>query len=227
MKVGKLIVIEGVDSSGKRTQSELLVKRLTKDGLAVAVADFPQYYDSFYGNLIGRYLRGEFGEVNEISPYLAALLYAGDRLEARDTIAKWLKEGKIIVANRYATSNLAFMGAKLKDRKKQDDFMEWVSQLEYNINKIPKPDIVIFLNVPVSITQDWIKNKEKRRYLGNKTKDIHEKDISYLAKVEQIYQRLVQDNDFWIQVDCVEKNKVLSIQEISEKVYSTVKKVLI
>ncbi len=214
---GKLIVFEGTDSSGKKTQAKILAERLREEGNKVEEADFPQYYSSFHGKLIARYLRGEFGDV---SPYLASLLYAGDRLEAKDRLLNWLNEGKIIIANRYVTSNVAFMSARIEPEKRQE-FIEWLETLEYDINKIPRPDLVLFLNVPVEVTQRWIKTKEERKYLNGKKKDIHEKDIPYLKEVEQTYLGLAK-RDNWKIIDCME-DKPLSIEEISKKVYTAVK----
>ncbi|MBN2422407.1 dTMP kinase [Candidatus Woesearchaeota archaeon] len=222
---GKLIVIEGNDSSGKRTQADLLIKQLSEKGYEVEQADFPQYYTGFFGKLIARYLRGEFGRINQISPYLSSLLYAQDRAEAKPNIERWLKQGKIIVSNRYVPSNKAYGSAKFSSEEKKNLFLDWIDELEYKINKIPKPDLVIYLHVPLEITQKWIKTKESREYLDGKKKDIHEKDRTYLKKVESAYLELVKTNN-WIRIDCFENDEILDKEKIAEKVWEKVKFIL-
>ena len=220
---GKLIVVEGNDSSGKETQTDLLINRLRKK-YKVEKTDFPQYYDSFYGDMIARYLRGEFGPVNQISPYLSSLLYALDRMEAKDKIINLLNQGKIIISNRYVPSNKAYGAAKL-EKKDQKKFIKWIEKLEYEKHKIPKPDLVIYLHVPVQITQQWIETKKRRDYLEGNKKDLHEKNVDYLQKVEKIYLELCREKN-WVKIPCVLNQKVLSEEKIAQKVYKKVIKKL-
>ncbi len=220
---GRLIVIEGNDSSGKKTQADLLIRKLESRGIKTEMADFPQYYSSFYGRLVARYLRGEFGQIDDISPYLSSLLYAGDRLEAKDKLDKWLAEGKTVICNRYAESSMAYGAAKFSDQKEQERYLAWLDKLEYCIHKIPRPDMIFYLHVPISITRELIKHKEKREYLEGKRKDIHEKDKDYLKRVEVAYLMLCRKQG-WIKIECSEDSSILPPEKISEILWSELDK---
>jgi len=203
---GKFIVLDGLDGSGKATQTKLLVNFLKTKKIKPEVVDFPQYQKTFFGNLVSRYLKGEFGGVNEVSPYLCSLTYSGDRWQAKPKMEKALKSGKILIANRYVSSNLAFMGAKIKSPKKQERFFEWLQKLEYQIYGIPKEDLLIYLAMPPKVGQRLVLNKGCRKYLGNKNKhDIHEADLKYLREVQKTYLKLVNRSPHWQKIDCLDK----------------------
>ena len=219
---GKLIVFEGLDASGKRTQCELLIKRLKKNGYNIVLFDFP-IYDSFYGSLVGKYLKGEF---KELSPYIASLLFALDRADIKDKIINNLKDNKIVIINRYVASNKAFQSVRLKDKKERIALIKWVEELEYSKNNLPKEDFVIYLDVPTNIATKLQDKKGYRSYMGNNEKDIHERNIKYLKEVENVYFELLKDKK-WFKVECVKNNKLLSTEEISEKVWGVVKSKLI
>ena len=144
--IGKLIVIDGIDGSGKTTQIELLGKYLSEKNIPYEVINFPRYGENIYADLITRYLEGEFGSINEINPYLMALTFAGDRLLAKPLIEGWLAAGKVVIANRYVSASKAHLGANLPEDQREN-FMEWVDKLEYETNSTPKPDLNILLNV--------------------------------------------------------------------------------
>ncbi|MBU0757216.1 MAG: deoxynucleoside kinase [Nanoarchaeota archaeon] len=222
---GKLIVIEGNDSSGKQTQAELLHKRLSEKGFPVEMIDFPQYYSGFYGKMVAKYLRGELGDVEEVNPYFSSLLYALDRLDAKNKMDDWLAKGRTIISNRYVPANMAYGSAKIHEQNKKDEFLAWLEELEYNENKIPRPDSVIFLHVPLAITQDLIRTKKKREYLEGKRKDIHEKDKSYLQRVEEMYLKLSEKN-LWSRIDCAKNEEIRTIEEISEDIWNIVSKII-
>tara|TARA_Y100000310_G_scaffold339022_1_gene430378 strand:+ start:8963 stop:9625 length:663 start_codon:yes stop_codon:yes gene_type:complete len=219
-----LIVLDGLDSSGKKTQSDLLIKRLKSKGVKTGFFDFPRY-ESFYGKLIARYLKGEFGDVYDVSPYLASLLYALDRQGAGDLLIKWLKEGRIIILNRYVSSNKAFQAAKLKDKEKRQ-FYDWLEELEYKKNLLPKEDILFYLDVPIEISQKWLSTKGYRKYMGNAEKDIHEKNTDYLRKVEKLYLELVEKHENYHRIACVKDNRALNPEEINEKIWTYLDKVI-
>ncbi|PIZ57474.1 thymidylate kinase, partial [bacterium (Candidatus Torokbacteria) CG_4_10_14_0_2_um_filter_35_8] len=146
MKKGKLIVIEGADGSGKATQTGLLIKRLKKEIFDVRTMDFPRYYDSVYGDMVGRFLKGEYGTLKEINPYLAAILYALDRKAAQPQLIDWLHLGKIVVANRYVSSNQAHQASRIETLEDRKKFLRWLDTLEYGIHSLPRPDILFFLD---------------------------------------------------------------------------------
>ncbi len=219
---GKLIVFEGGDGSGKTTQAKMLVDYLTKNNLRVKYMDFPRYYNSFHGKTVARFLRGEFGKINEVSPYLVSLAYALDRESAKDEMINFLKDGGYIVANRYATSSMAHQSAKLKDKKKRDEFLQWLNELEYKVNKIPKENIVIYLYVPWKISLGLTNTKKNRRYLNGKKLDIQEENIEYRKVVEKIYLDFSTRYD-WIKINCISNGKLLSRETIHKKIIASLK----
>lgn len=222
LRRGKLIVIEGSDGSGKKTQSELLVNFLKERKLPVKYMDFPQYYPSFHGKTVAKFLRGEFGELNEVSPYLASLAYSLDRASVKEQMESFLEKGGLIVANRYATSNIAHQGAKFEDEKEKDKFMRWIDELEYKVHKIPREDIVVYLYVPWQIGVELSKKRGEGKYLEGK-EDIHEKDLKYRQEVEKMYLDLANKNKHWIKINCVENGVLLSINDVHNKVLEELK----
>ena len=220
---GKLIVIDGTDGSGKGTQTKLLLEYLDKSKVANKYIDFPRYYTSFHGKMVGRYLSGEFGSMESASPYLSSLFYAMDRLTARDELVDWLEEGNLVVANRYTTSSMAFQTARVEPDK-QEEFLKWLYEMEYKEHKLPKEDLVLFLYVPVEISQKLIEQKESRDYTKGKKKDIHEADRSYQKRVLDLYLDLAQKNKHWIVIECVDsQGNLLSIEEVHGKILQVLK----
>src|SRR3990167_6955021 len=181
MKRGKLIVIDGTDGSGKATQTNLLIRHLKKDGRKVKVVDFPEYYSNFFGKFIGHCLSEQYYNFVKTHPKIASVLYAADRFESKGKIEKWLKDGYMVVANRYASANQIHQGGKIKNTKKREAFIRWLAEMEYKVFKIPKPDVVFYLSVPIPMVLKLIKQRnsaDKRNYLGKK-KDVHEKVIKF------------------------------------------------
>lgn len=220
---GKLIVIDGNDGSGKATQVGLLLKYLKKRNRKTAFIDFPRYYTSFHGRIVARYLTGEFGGVNEVNPYLASLTYALDRLSAKPDMDKWIREGKIVVANRYVSSNMAYQSAKLPSGKRAA-FLRWLSHMEYGIHKLPKENVVIYLHVPVDVGQELISRKKARKYLRGKTRDIHEDLVSYQQAAEQMYLKLCRANPHWIKIECMGRDgKLRALADIHEQIVELLK----
>jgi len=221
---GKLIVIDGTDGSGKGTQTELLLKYLDEKKIKNKYIDFPRYYTSFHGQMVGRYLAGEFGSLESSSPYLTSLFYALDRLTARDEIVDWLEEGNAVVANRYTTSSMAFQTARI-DKEKREDFLKWLYEMEYKEHKLPKEDIVIFLYVPVEISQKLIEQKAARDYTGGKKKDINEANVAYQREVLKLYLELAKENKHWEVIKCVDsRGKLLPIPVVHERIVVALKK---
>lgn len=220
---GKLIVIDGTDGSGKGTQTDLLLKYLEDKKIKNKYIDFPRYYTSFHGQMVGRYLSGEFGSLESSSPYLTSLFYAMDRLTARDEIVDWLEEGNTVVANRYTTSSMAFQTARIS-KEKREEFLKWLYEMEYKEHKLPKEDVVIFLYVPVEISQKLIEQKAKREYTKGKQKDINEANVAYQKEVLDLYLELSKKNPHWVVIKCVDnKGKLLSIEKVHAKIIAALK----
>ncbi|OGD56348.1 hypothetical protein A2V71_01360 [Candidatus Berkelbacteria bacterium RBG_13_40_8] len=180
--------------------------------------DFPQY-DKFFGKLVKRYLSGEFGGLNDVDAHLASVLYAADRWQAKDDIERFLKKGYIVISNRYAESNMAHQTAKIKSPKKQKEFLKWLSEMEFENFKIPRADLVIYLDVSVEIGQKLVENR------GNK-KDIHELDIIYLENTQKQYRALCNQNKHWQKINTTKNSQILSREKIAEKVWEIVKKII-
>jgi len=221
---GKFIVLEGTDGSGKTAQFWQLLKKLKKKNIDVRTLDFPRYgKPSSY--FIEQYLSGKYGTWQEVGAYRASLFYALDRFAVSSKVKKWLGEGKIVISNRYVASNLGHQGAKIRNKLARQRFFKWVNDLEYNILALPRPDINIFLHVPAKIAYDLVDNKSKREYLSGKKRDIHEKDIEHLEQAEKSFLEVVKSfpRQFKV-IECVERDELLSIQEIEDKVWKIVKK---
>lgn len=225
MKKGKFIVIDGSDGSGKKTQTDLLLEHLKNKNIETAYYDFPQYDKTFFGQMVARYLNGEFGDVNEVDPYLGSLLYAGDRWQASEDIKNDIRQGKVVIANRYTQSNMGFQTAKIEGEIKKKAFLKWLEKLEYGIYDIPKPDKVIYLFVPYKIAQVLVGRKSARSYT-KLTHDIHERDSEFLEKVEKQYIWLSKYYQKWQLIDCCKKGKILPPETISKEVVKIVEKEL-
>ncbi len=218
---GRLIVIEGVDGSGKTTQAELLVQHFEHTNTPVMLVDFPQY-EGFYGKIVAKYLRGEFGSIAQTSPFLIAIIYALDRSTVRDKMTAFLEEGGTIVANRYVPSNVAHQAANIGDPVKQKEFIRWIQELEYKELKLPKEDTVIYLYLPWDIgmkkSEEKLNSDRHHDYLQGEL-DIHEKSIAHRKATEALFLTLLGENNHWHRIDCVDENgKQLTPDEVNKKI---------
>lgn len=216
---GKFIVIDGGDGSGKTTQARLLIEYLKKKKIPVSYFDFPQYYQSFHGKTVAKYLRGEFGNVNEVSPYLASLAYALDRASVKHEMESALSRGEYIIANRYVSSNLAHQGAKFANPQERDEYISWEQDLEYKVHKIPREDIVIYLYVPWQISETLVKKRGAQKYLKGGVQDIHEKDPQHRVDAQSMYLSLAKRNPHWVMIDCTDdKGNIATVEAIHAKI---------
>jgi len=215
----KLFVIEGIDGAGKSTQIRLLREYFSRRGYSCEYLHFPRTEEPFFGELIARFLRGEFGSINEVDPWLVAMLYAGDRKDAAGVIANWMKSGNMVLLDRYTFSNIAYQCAKLSDPGKQDELMNWILDLEFRHFGIPLPDLNIFLDVPFSFTQKKLlssRSGDDRSYL-NGTRDIHEESLAFQVKVREMYLRVAESNNRLCIVNCSDdKGEMLPEEKIFE-----------
>jgi dTMP kinase len=213
---GRFIVIEGTDGSGKGTQVELLRSKLQSADIPHEIVDFPRYDHNPYGKIVGRYLKGEFGGVHEVSPYLACIPYTVDRLHAKIDIENWLTKGNLVIGNRYVPSH-AYMAAKLPPEQRMD-YIDWVYDLEYGFNGIPKEELVILLYADPETTQKNVDKKGNRGYLGNKKRDIHEDDLRYQSEVAALYLELAKREHHWHVVNCLDGSAMRSREDIHEEI---------
>lgn len=223
--MGKLIVIEGTDSSGKETQTKKLYERLKKNKKNVIKISFPNY-ESPACEPVKMYLAGEFGDkAQEINPYPVSAMYAIDRYASyKKDWGEFYSSGGIIITDRYTTSNMVHQASKLSDKEEKKSYLEWLCDLEYNKMELPKPDVVIFLNMPSEMAQKLMLER-KNKITGEKEKDIHEKDYEYL---KNSYENacFIAKQEKWVEIECVIDGKLKSIEEIGEEIYKIVEKII-
>lgn len=219
-------VIEGLDGSGKSTQINLLQDYFNKNQIKYKYLHFPRTDSSIYGELIAKFLRGELGNIESVNPYLVALIYAGDRKDASEMIHNWLKEGYVVLLDRYVHSNIAFQCAKISGNDKKKDLKDWIIKLEYEYFKIPKPQLSLFLDVPFSFTVKKLSQERKgddRNYLSG-AKDIHEENLDFQSKVREMYLWQVKDDKDFKLVNCSNKSgDMLSPDEIFKNIIKELK----
>lgn len=209
----KLIVVDGVDSSGKETNTNYIYELLKASGENVIRISFPNYI-SPSSSLVKMYLQGDFGEnPNDVSAYAASIFYAIDRYASYKTL--WSDFDGIIVADRYTTSNMVHQAAKIDDEKEKEKFLEWLEDLEFEKLGIPRPDKIIFLNMPVWAAEQLMANR-KNKITGENEKDIHEKNSEYLKKSYD-NAMYVAKKFGWTVVDCTEGDRIKSLDEIQKE----------
>jgi dTMP kinase len=222
---GKLIVIEGIDGSGKGTQIELLLNRLLGKGFNASKSDFPKYGSKSAG-LVENYLNGEYGSLEEVNPYVASLFYALDRFDSKKDLEERLKKGEIIVSNRYVASNMGHQGSKFQNRETRQNYFAWLDNYEHNVFGIPRPDLNIILHVPHQIAQSLVAKKMGRDYIKGKTHDLHEADINHLKKAEETYLEMCDMFSNFLLIECAPKGEILPIETIHELIWNKVAEVL-
>ena len=220
------IVLEGVDGSGKSTQIANLQAMLSEQGIATEYLHFPRFDAPYFGDLIARFLRGELGSVEQVDPYIVAMLYAGDRRDAAQMIRGWLDEGKVVICDRYVYSNIVYQCAKFEDEAERERLREWILSLEYDYFSIPRPDVSLFLDVPEAFTERKLKQEvregDDRAYLHGK-KDIHEQSMELQRRVRQVYlDAAVYDERMHVIDCCDEELNMAAPEEIFAKIKTIV-----
>jgi len=217
---GILIAIEGIDGSGKHTQAKLLEHALSSKGHSVYATGFPQY-DSWFGSMVGKFLNGDYGALGTVDPHFSALLYAGDRFEAKWRLESVLNEGKIALVDRYVGSNLAHQVARAS-AEKRSEFLRWIEHLEYSVYGMPREDLILYLRVPPSAAQKLVGQKSERKYT-QETHDIQEKSLRHLEDAAEMYDMLSRSRP-WATIQCYDaQSGTLRLPEdISGEVFSAV-----
>ncbi|MGN1418467.1 MAG: dTMP kinase, partial [Acutalibacteraceae bacterium] len=218
--MGKMVVIEGLDASGKGTQTEILLKRLNQSGHPAYGISLPNYDDNSSA-LVKMYLAGEMGsKPSDVNAFAASTFYAVDRYASFKKF--WNKEynsNKIIVANRYTTSNASHQMTKL-DKSQWDYYLDWLFDFEYNKLEIPKPDCVIFLDMPVDVSQKLLL---KRYHDDEKKKDVHERDVDYLQSCHEAASYAASKLN-WTVIKCSENGEPRNIEKIADDIYAAVER---
>lgn len=225
MKDYKIIVIEGVDSSGKATQATLLAQRLRDEGRKVVDIEFPNY-NSDSSAVVKMYLGGEFGsDPDSVSPYAASSFFAIDRYAS--VSGEWREHfanGNIVIADRYTTSNMVHQASKIDNPRNKSEFLDWLYDFEYVKLGLPEPDLVIFLDMPVDNAIELMKNRANK-INNTDIKDIHESNREYL---ERSYDNacFVAEKYGWSRIKCARGGAVRSIEDISDEIFELVSAVL-
>lgn len=213
--MGKLIVIEGTDGSGKSTQFRLLTDRLESEQVKFQKLVFPQYSEPSSA-LIRMYLGGEFGKnPSDVNAYAASAFYSVDRYASyRKVWGKWYEEGGLVVSDRYTTSNAVHQASK-EPEDKREDFLNWLYDFEYDKLGLPRPDLVIYLDVPTDFTEKMLRHRESET---NTHADIHEQDMQYLATCRRM-GRAAAEHYGWTVIRCVRDGAMRSMEDIHEEIY--------
>ena len=209
------IVLEGLDGAGKSTQIRMLRQLFADRGVESEYVHFPRFDSPVYGQLIARFLRGEFGGVQEVDPYLVVLIFAGDRADAAPQIRQWLAEGKAVVLDRYVYSNVGFQCAKLPAGEERDRLADWIVNLEFGHNALPRPDLSLFLDVPFAFTErklSEVREGDDRDYLQG-GQDIHEASLQLQQDVRSVYLASAAKDPSLRVVDCSDASGAMESPE--------------
>ncbi len=216
-----LVVLEGLDGAGKSTQVKMLREYLESVCPRVEYIHFPRYDAPVYGDLISRFLRGDFGPIEAVHPQLVALLFAEDRHGAAPVIRRALEEGATVLLDRYVYSNIAYQCAKMPDDKGAEELREWIFNTEYGEFALPRPDLNIFLDVPIGFVEKSLaaqREGDDRQYLHGGS-DIHEANIAFQQRVRDMYRRQAALDPSFLAVDCSDADgAMLPPDAIFEKV---------
>ena len=216
--MGKLIVIEGTDGSGKSTQFARLTQRLEREGRTFQKLVFPQYAEPSSA-LIRMYLGGEFGtNPTDVSAYAASAFYAVDRYASYKKVwGDWYENGGLVLSDRYTTSNAVHQASK-EPEDARGEFLKWLYEFEYEKLGLPRPDLTIYLDVPTDFTEKLMRRREADT---NTTADIHEKDLQYLATCRRMGKAAAEFYG-WTVIECVRDGQMRSIEDIHEEIYRRV-----
>lgn len=226
---GKFIVIDGIDGVGKATQTGFVVERLRRLKRKVQTIDFPRYDTNFFGALIGECLAGKYGDFIAVPPRIASVLYAADRLESAPKIRKWIASGHTVIADRYTSSNQIHQGGKIHDEGERRQFLRWLDRMEHEVFGIPRPDAIIYLSLPVEMSQQLLEKKSaslKKAYLAGRQKDVAEQNLDHMRESRESAFSIVGENNNWYPIDCSEGDRILTKAEIHEQVWTIVSKLL-
>ncbi len=220
MEQGKIIAIEGTDGTGKRTQTELLVKRLMKEGYKTSTYSFPQYGKKSAG-LAEEYLNNRYGPAGDVNPYAASLFYALDRFDASVKMRSLRDQGHWIVLDRYVDSNAGHQGSKIKNEQEREEFLKWLYGMEYQILGVPQPDLVFVLYMSAEKAIELNAKKEKRAYIeGEGNRDGLDSNMEHQKSAEKTYLWLAEKHrDTHRIINCVEDDELLSPEEIHDRIW--------
>ncbi len=209
-----LLNIEGIDGAGKGTLTRGLQALAEAAGYSVATLSFPRYTETRFAKLVGKYLDGQFGSLEDVSVQFAALLFAGDRYESRDFLLSLIDQNDLVILDRYVSSNIAYGAAKCPEVEQQP-IIDWIRQVEYEIFELPRPDLTCLVATDVQLAHELVGRKAARSYTED-SHDIHEADRGYMDRVANVYRRLAKDQweSVWSIVDPHDRDGELRPPEV-------------
>ncbi len=221
MKRGVFIALDGNDGSGKATQARLLAERLTKEGIASEKVDFPAYDRNMFGTLLGECLAGKHGDFVHLDPKIASTLYAADRFESSASIRAMLAEGKVVIADRFASSNQIHQGGKIQDESERAEFLLWLDRMEHEVFGIPRPDRIFYLRVPLDISLRLLLEKRAKKnpeLAGDR--DMVEEDRTYLKRSHETANWLAGTQPNWSIIECMGAQGLRTPEAIHEDIWN-------
>lgn len=221
MAKGKLIIFDGGDGAGKHTQSDMLVQRLIQEGRQVGTLDFPRLATNTFGKLIRECLDGKRGDFLHLDPYVASVLFAADRFESKKTVTDWLEEGRLVIVDRYVSSNMLHQGSKIKDESELKSFISWLEHVEYDIFGMPRPDLHIYFQID---PEERIKMLQHAADKRENVMDLAETNLQHQKETDETAKRIIGLTSNWISVECMGEHGVRTREDIHEEVYDIVEK---
>lgn len=221
MANGTLIVFDGGDGAGKQTQATILIRRLIQEGHQAGTLDFPRYGTNVFGKLLRECLDGSRGDFLHLDPRVASTLFAADRFEAKPTIEKWLEEGRIIILDRYVSSNMLHQGSKIEDEGELKEFIAWLEEVEYGVFGMPRPDLSIYFNVDPEERIKMLQHASDKR---ENVLDLAETNLQHQKDTDVTAKKIIETTEGWTTIECMKDGEVRPREEIHEEVYDIVMK---
>lgn len=219
-----LVNIEGIDGSGKGTQAARLLAHLQNLGYQTRLVSFPRYQETSFGRKVADFLNGRFGKLDEVNPFLAALLYAGDRLESKAWLTQAIESSDVVIFDRYVPSNMAHQASKLAGAERAE-LIAWIEHVEFAVHGLPRPDLCVLLDIPPEVAQELIARKPRRDYT-EQAADLQEADPGHLRQTREVYLELAGTGTPWRCVPCVQEDALRTPDQIASEIWELVRPLL-
>ncbi len=219
-----LVNIEGIDGSGKGTQATRLQAHLQNLGYRTHLVSFPRYQETSFGQKVADFLNGRFGQLHEVNPFLAALLYAGDRFESKAWLTQAIETSDVVIFDRYVPSNMAHQASKMEGAERTE-LIDWIEHVEFGVYGLPRPDLCVLLDIPPEVAQELIARKPRRDYT-EQSADLQEADPGHLRQTREVYLELARTRPTWKCVPCVRDGVLRTADEIASEIWELVRPLL-
>ncbi len=217
-----LIAIEGIDGSGKGTQSKRLSERLIAAGVSATVLQFPRYAETTFGSAIGDFLNGRFGSLEQVHPQVASVLYAGDRFESRTVLQQAINDHDIVILDRFTGSNLAHQSAKLEGQERSE-LVAWIDHIEHVVFGLPRPNLNILIDISSRWSRELVSRKGERDYTDDEA-DIQESNLPYLERVRRCYLGIAEQREDWqVVASLSEDDELRTVSDINNELFELIR----